>query len=397
MPDEPVRLRPLEVATGWVFGHDRAPSVPRTGGARRVLEEVLTESLRRPPVFVGFSGGRDSSLVLAVAVHVARREGLPLPVPLTLEFPGVPAADESAWQRRVLEHLRLRDRVVVRVTDQMRLLGEAARAGLARRGLVFPAIAQADSVRLAPVAGGCLLTGEGGDDVLNRRRGTPLHLLGRTLAAGDRPSRRLVGEVAAALRPTVTLPSGRFRDVLPPWLTPRAADVAARRLAADDASPLRWDRAQRRLLGSRATRTVLHNLSVVAQDHDVTYVHPLLDPRFVGALAVDGGWGGFAGRTDVFRRLAGDLLPDDVLARPTKASFNAARWGEGEREFARTWDGAGIGPDLVDHDRLREAWSSPAPPAAAELLLHAAWLGAGGGTGTGAGDGHAAAAGEVVP
>ncbi|WP_454043032.1 asparagine synthase-related protein [Cellulosimicrobium sp. Marseille-Q8652] len=371
-----LRIDDLEVAAGWVFGRRPSPPVPRTGGARRVLERVVRESLASGPTFVGFSGGRDSSLVLAVATHVARRDGLPLPVPLTLTFPGVEGADETEWQDLVLAHLGLRERVVVRVTDEMRLLGDAARAGLERHGLVFPAVAQVDGVRLAQAAGGRLLTGEGGDDVLNRRRGTPLHLLRRRLATPALPTRRLLREAARALRPGWTLPPGRYRDVVPGWLRDGAAREAASRLAADDTSPLRWDRAVRRLLGSRATHVVLTNLDVLARERGVTYVHPLLDPRFVGALAADGGAWGFAGRTDVLRRLAADLLPDAVLARTSKAWFNETRWGPDERHFARTWDGSGVDADLVDHDLLRAAWASPVPPAAAELLLHAAWLGA---------------------
>ncbi|MBD8078933.1 asparagine synthase-related protein [Cellulosimicrobium arenosum] len=373
-----LRVDDLEIASGWVFGRTRAPQIPRTGGARAVLEAVVRESLAAAPTFVGFSGGRDSSLVLAVAAHVARRDGLPLPVPLTLTFPGVAGADETEWQELVLAHLGLRERVVVRVTDEMRLLGEAARAGLASRGLVFPAVAQVDGVRLAQATGGYLLTGEGGDDVLNRRRGTPLYLLRRRLATPALPTRRLLREVAGALRPVRTLPRGRYRDALPEWLRQDAASEAASRLAADDTSPLRWDRAVHGLLGSRATHVVLNNLSVVAREHDVRYVHPLVDPRFVGALAVDGGAWGFAGRTDVMRRLAADLLPDAVLARTSKAWFNATRWGPEERAFARSWDGSGIDRDLVDHDVLRASWATTAPPAAAELLLHAAWIGSGG-------------------
>ncbi|WP_435736834.1 asparagine synthase-related protein [Cellulosimicrobium sp. PMB13] len=375
-PADLLRVDDLEAAAGWVFGRRPSPPARRTGGARGVLEQVVRESLASAPTFVGFSGGRDSSLVLAVAAHVARRDGLPLPVPLTLTFPGVEGADESAWQELVLAHLGLHERVVVRVTDQMRLLGDAARAGLERRGLVFPAVAQADGVRLAQAAGGHVLTGEGGDDVLNRRRGTPLLLLRRRLATPALPSRRLLREATVALRPSWTLPRGRYRDVVPGWLREDAAREAASRLAADDTSPLRWDRAVHRLLGSRATHLVLNNLGVVAREHDVTYVHPLLDPRFVGAVAADGGAWGFAGRTDMMRRLAADLLPEPVLARTSKAWFNATRWGPDERAFARAWDGSGIDGDLVDHDLLRAAWTAPVPPAAAELLLHAAWLGA---------------------
>ncbi len=181
-------------------------------------------------------------------------------------------------------------------------------------------------------------------------------------------------EVAAAVRPRWSIAPSVYRSAFPPWLPDEVAARAAAAFARDQRAPLRWDRATRRLLRSRATAVVLHDLALVAREHDVTYSHPLADPRVVHALAVDGGAWGFAGRTDLFRRLVGDLLPDDVLSRTSKVRFNATRWGPAEREFARRWDGAGVDGRLVDPERLREAWLAPAPPFAAELLLHAAWL-----------------------
>jgi len=55
---------------------------------------------------VAFSGGRDSSLLLAVAADLAAREGLEPPIALTFRYPGDPAADESSWQEFVVAHLR---------------------------------------------------------------------------------------------------------------------------------------------------------------------------------------------------------------------------------------------------------------------------------------------------
>jgi hypothetical protein len=57
-------------------GLDRAPGAT----ARGVLEELISPALERPPCVIGFSGGRDSSSLLALATHLARREGLPMPV-----------------------------------------------------------------------------------------------------------------------------------------------------------------------------------------------------------------------------------------------------------------------------------------------------------------------------
>ncbi len=369
----------LELAVGWIFGRTPPPPAtpldgPRAGLTRRTLERVLLESLDAGPTAVLFSGGRDSSALLALAVHVARREGLPLPVPFTVRFPGDVESDESGWQDRVLDHLGVEEHEVLLVTDEQRLLGDAATAGLQQRGLVFPASLQWATVRLSHLRGRRVVTGEGGDDLLSRRRGTSLYHLRRALVAGRLPSRRLVRELPGALRPAWTVPAAAYRPIFPPWLPDDVAHAAAARFARDQRMPLRWDRATERLLGSRATAVIMHNLDLVAREHDVVYVHPFSDPRVVRALAAEGGVWGYAGRTDVFRRLFGDLLPDDVLARTSKARFNATRWGEREREFARTWDGSGLDPDLVDPEALRAAWLSPTPPFAAELLIQAAWL-----------------------
>ncbi len=369
----------LELAVGWIFGRVSPPpathlGASRAGLTRRALEQVLLESLDPGPAAVLFSGGRDSSALLALAVHVARREGLPLPVPFTIRFPGDVKSDESDWQDRVLDHLGIDDRELLLVTDEHRLLGDAATAGLQARGLVFPAAVQWETVRLSRLRGRHVVTGEGGDDLLSRRRGTSLYHLRKALAAGRLPSRRLLRELPDALRPGWTVPAAAYRRVFPPWLPDDVADDAAARFARDQRMSLRWDRATERLLRSRATAVVLRNLDLVAREHDVVYSHPFADPRVVRALAAEGGVWGYAGRTDVFRRLFGDLLPDDVLARTTKARFNATRWGERERDFARDWDGSGVDHDLVDPEVLRTAWLSPAPPFAAELLLQAAWL-----------------------
>jgi hypothetical protein len=105
-----VRISDFEFAAGWVPGYaDDAPldaeDVALTAGPVQVLERLLLEALLEPPCIIGFSGGRDSSALLAVAVQVARREGLDLPVPVTKTYPDVPATDETDWQELVIRWL----------------------------------------------------------------------------------------------------------------------------------------------------------------------------------------------------------------------------------------------------------------------------------------------------
>ena len=101
----------MELAWGYLMGHDGTlppPSDPRVT-PRAALELVVRRALQRPPCGVAFSGGRDSSLVLAIATHVARRDGLPDPVPITRVFPAIVEADEQEFQETVVRHLGLHD------------------------------------------------------------------------------------------------------------------------------------------------------------------------------------------------------------------------------------------------------------------------------------------------
>lgn len=352
-----------------------APPFPRTAlSARTALEAVVERSLTDSPVFVSFSGGRDSSAVLAVATRVARRGGLPDPVPVTLRYPGDHASDEREWQDLVVGHLGIRETVVIDDDDPPTYLGPAAQANLRRRGLLWPPALQIDDPLLVVAQGGKLLTGEGGDEVLGPRRVTPLTLL----RMGRRPDRELVGWAAQSLLPRrLTGASVRRELAHAPsmrWLTRRGRTALLRATVEDDRRPLHWGRETRAILTGLPPRMLLHNLDVVARENDVVAAHPLLDPLFLSALATQAGRWGYAGRTHLMRELFHDLLPDAVLARSSKASFGGVRWGIHERAFARTWDGGGLPSDLVDIEAVRAEWLSSSPAGSSAFLLHAAWL-----------------------
>ena len=68
------------------------------------------------------------------------------------------------------------------------------------------------------------------------------------------------------------------------------------------------------------------------------------------------------------------LVPDDVLARRTKASFDGAFWNRHSRAFAAGWSGGGVDPDLVDTDALRREWVHERPDGRTFTLLQALWL-----------------------
>ncbi|MFC7494563.1 MULTISPECIES: asparagine synthase-related protein [unclassified Nocardioides] len=371
------RCTPLETATGWVYGRTTPPPLPGTRRTpREALDDAIRPALLAGPCYVTFSGGRDSSAVLAAATALARREGHPLPIPVTRCYPDIPATDESRWQRMVIDHLGLSEWVRFELRkDESDLLGDTARAGLRTRGLLWPAPLQAHGFVFEQLHGGSLLTGEGGDAVFGARRITPLTVMRRR----GKPSRALVG---GAITSSLPRPLRRRRaerrartSAQSRWLTPAALERHARLVANDAAQePLRYDEATWAIRWWRSFTTIRHNHTLAAAEFGITAHDPLIDAGFLAALARAGGVGGFLGRTSVMRALFSDVLPPEVVARQTKAAFNLVNRGEATTEFARSWDGSGVDHDLVDAERLREVWLSDRPTMATGLLLQQAWM-----------------------
>ena len=230
-----VRLSSVETQLGFPYEpRSVAPAVPRRSPDRRtarvVLEDILRDALTEAPCYVTFSGGRDSSALLAVAVQVARCHGLPLPVPVTAVHPDAPSSDESHWQQLVLNHLDIRDQLVVEVRGQQRLLSESARAALRNHGVLWPEATQLQGPLLSGLtAGAALVMGEGGDNAITGGRVAPLRMVLRTW-----PPRRSV--VRGALRSM----SDRQPPFLPSWYTAAAAELFLARVVPRREA-LRWD------------------------------------------------------------------------------------------------------------------------------------------------------------
>ena len=142
---------------------------PAADGVRRTPFQALTDAVRpavlRGACWISFSGGHDSSLVLAAALHVARREGCPLPTPITWRFTDAPGAEESELQERVIAALRPDDWVRMTAVDDLDLVGATAQQVLTRHGVVFPPNAHFHVPIYARADGGTLLTGFGGDQL----------------------------------------------------------------------------------------------------------------------------------------------------------------------------------------------------------------------------------------
>ena len=365
------------MATGWAHGFLPEAEAPDRGDdPRRALADVLTPALAQGPCFVLFSGGRDSSAVLAAAVASARQEGLAEPIAGTEVYPGVPQADEGEWQAAVIAHLGLREWVKVEYSGDGDLVGQVARDGLRRRGLVWPAPLQVKALTLGQLSPGCLLTGEGGDEVFGAHRSAPLAQLGRQRTVSRR---RAAPQAVAALLPEAARRRAKARHRLAanrqPWLRPSVARSHARLLAADEASePLPWGQALLRLPRSRNGALVHHNFSLLSAEYGLALHDPLLDPGFLRALGRCGPRWGYTSRTEAMRATFSDLLPPAVIERRGKARFNQAFFGAATREFASRWDGAGVDHSMVDAELLRREWLSDHPSALTGALLQAAWL-----------------------
>jgi hypothetical protein len=372
-------LTELERATGIVIESDRAapplPPAPPGVTAREALAESIRAGLRRPPCLVSFSGGRDSSAVLAVAAEVARQEGLPAPVAVTYRYPDEMAgAGETRWQEVVIRHARIEDWIRIEITDEIDCLSPLGIESLARHRLIFPIAAHSLVPAMRAAGRGSLLTGIGGDQVLGRRS-----RIADLLARRVRPVPRDAARIALAVGPR-GLRRARLRNQAPSfvtWLTPEgreAFEASWGRVLADSAPT--WRRGLRQIWRSRDLQLSVAGMDVLAEEQGVQLLHPLFSPLFVSVLAAEGGLGGYANRTEVMRMLFGDVLPDELNSRRTKAVFGQPYWTHYSREFARVWNGeGGVDPRLVDVASLKRLWSSPEPPPAPTLiLLKQAWL-----------------------
>lgn len=401
-------LTSLDVAAGTVLpaperAHEALPRFPlrgrQRGGARgrradlveprEALEAAILPALVRPPCLVSFSGGRDSAAVLAAAVALARREGLPAPVPATNVFPSIADADEDSWQELVVRHLGLTDWIRIAHGDELDLIGPYAERVLTTHGLLWPANVHFHLPLLELAQGGSMLTGIGGDELFGaarRLRATAV------LYGGARPRPRDVLTFGLALAPP-----GVRRAVIKrqatlelPWLRPHATRLATRLLVAEAASePLRtWERILwwRR---SRYMRVAIESLDLIGADTGTAIVHPLMSKDFWRAVATTTPDAGYASRTEGMERLFGDLLPRAVIARSSKANFDHVFWTDRSRGFARDWGAAavpGTGQESqacgdwwqwVDTDELARHWASERPTLPSSTLLQAAWLASG--------------------
>jgi asparagine synthase (glutamine-hydrolysing) len=328
------------------------------------MEGLIQRALARTPCLISFSGGRDSSALLALAVHIARRDGFELPIPATATFADAPDAEEDGWQRVVLDHIGISEQVRIPITSELDLVGPLAGPALLRHGLLWPANAHFHLPIFEAATGGSVLTGLGGDEIAACSAAAAPR---RPRAARQRFRRDnlLIAGFAAAPRPIRALVFRRRAEV-PHWLTSHGRRLVRRAAVSDEARvPQVFDRMLTDWVWkSRYFRVCIESLDVLAAEHDVA----------VMALARAGGPTGFGDRTALIRALFGQLLPEATVERASKGSFDEPLWGKQARGFVATWDGAGVDDLLVDVPALAAEWRSDRPAFLTTPLLQASWL-----------------------
>jgi asparagine synthase (glutamine-hydrolysing) len=355
-------LNPIELGTGIVFGGSPQP-LPTDVTLRppEALEAAVEPAVRTGRCFVSFSGGRDSSAVLAAATAVARRESLPLPIPITLRADDVPTTHESDFQESVVRHLGLTDWVRLEIRDELDAVGPYARRAMARHGLLWPFNAHFHAPMLEQAEGGTLLTGVGGDELWFS---SFAHTIG--------PRRRLLQLAPVPLRRAALT---RRVPIDYPWLTPRGRRRARLVAAADTVTTFRSPRERMAdTRGGRGIHTGVASLGKLADDAGASICHPLLDAQLWAAVAAVAPERGFLRGNDALSLVAGHLLPKELVSRRTKASFEAVFFHDHSRALAREWSGRGVPEDVVDVPGLRDHWLGEAPDSHSLLLMQSAWL-----------------------
>jgi asparagine synthase (glutamine-hydrolysing) len=107
-------------------------------------------------------------------------------------------------------------------------------------------------------------------------------------------------------------------------------------------------------------------------------VHPFVDGVVLSSFAEWAHTQPVRNRAEALRAILGDLLPDDIIGRRTKATFDGAFWTRHAREFALSLSPEDLDSELVDGPAAIEYWRSeagdPYAPVPSATLLQSIWL-----------------------
>lgn len=369
-----LRPEPLEIACGLAVTRSPAAdplTVDRRRSPRQAFDDAVRRALLRPPCLVSFSGGRDSSAVLAAATALARAEGHPLPIPTTYRFAGAPGSDEAEWQEQVVGDLGLADWERLAISDELDSVGPVAQRVLRRHGLVWPFNAHFHFPLMERAAGGSLLTGVGGDELFGPEQWGAAR---EVLARRRRPRRRDVLTVGLAVSPWPVRRAvlARRPPVRFPWLHPHVEDSITRLRAEWTAkTPLAWSGAVGWWWRHRARAVRTATAEALAAGAGTQMVQPFLEPSVLAAAAGHFGAAGPRSRAAALGELFGDVLSEPVVSRRSKAYFDEAFFSIHSRAFAAGWDGTGVDTGLVDPARLAATWRTARPDPRSFLLMQA--------------------------
>lgn len=373
--DSHLKPTPLETASGVILGTDEAvPPLPppNATGPLGALKAALLGALRTSPCMVSFSGGRDSSCVLAMAVQLAREEGLPLPVPITYRFRDAPEVDESYWQDLVIRHLHIDDWIRIEIDDELDYVGPIAQRALRLIGLRWPPNGHMILPALDRARGGTLVTGLDGDGLFMWRWSPAVNLLlGRR-----RPDSDALKTLASYLAPTlVARTADRFRKGQRlPWLLESARRELWTSWNYHQAQePRTWAKRLHYYNRMRYVSVLRSNATLLARSCESKLLHLFMDPQFLANLAAADGRLGFRDRTTSMKGLFDGVVPTILLERTDKPIFHVY-WGSYSKRLADEWEGEGVDLSRVDPSALFEDWHSAYPSFRSVLLLQSAWL-----------------------
>jgi asparagine synthetase B (glutamine-hydrolysing) len=339
-----------------------------------ILISRITKRLDSRPCYVEFSGGCDSSLVLAAAVRACRRIDHDPPIPITYRYPLLPVTHENDYQDAMLSYLNM-SATVFEITNEFDLLGPAAQRGLREFGVVWlaPFVASGDVYRsLEP---GLFLSGEGGDEVLGPRRIAGMYRAAEAFRRGKFSS--VAGNVMATFgpRPIRTRRINRGAAVSP-WIAESERVRFAQQVRRVFNPPLLPGSFADYYLQMPTVLLARSQLEAIAAWTGHTFSAPLMDPEFVHAVGDLTPAAQLRNRYRVLRYHFSEQLPPIILNRLSKSYMQSVAINDHAREFARHWDGQ-IGDSVVDADLLRAHWlqeDQDNVSASTYLLLQSAWL-----------------------